>query len=232
MELSKRLQAVAGLVTEGASVADIGTDHGYIPIYLAENNVSQKLLAMDVNKGPLERAMIHIKANHLEETIETRLSDGFAALKAGEVDTVITAGMGGGLVIKIMTDYPEITDSIKCFILQPQSEIHKVREFLYRNDFCVLEEDMVEEDGKYYPMMKVVHGKDDESYQEEEFLYGKYLLRNAHPILKDFLSRELVLKTEIINNIKQKAGDSGKSRVQMLEKEIIMIEKVLKKYFA
>ena len=70
-----------------------------------------------------------------EETIETRLSDGFAALKAGEVDTVITAGMGGGLVIKIMTDYPEITDSIKCFILQPQSEIHKVREFLYRNDF-------------------------------------------------------------------------------------------------
>ena len=232
MELSKRLQAVAGLVTEGASVADIGTDHGYIPIYLAENGISTKIIAMDVNKGPLERAMIHIKANHLEEVIETRLSDGFAALKAGEVDTIITAGMGGGLVIKIMTDYPEITDSIKYFILQPQSEIHKVRDFLYKNDFCVLEEDMVEEDGKYYPMMKVVHGKEYDNYSEEELLYGKCLLRSAHPILKEFLSRELVLKTAIINNIKQKAGENGKIRVQMLGAEIRMIEKVLEEYFA
>lgn len=232
MELSKRLQAVAGLVTEGASVADIGTDHGYIPIYLAENKISSKLLAMDVNKGPLERAMIHIKASHLEHIIETRLSDGFAALNEGEVDTIIAAGMGGGLVIKIMTDHPAITDSIQCFILQPQSEIQKVREFLYKNDFCVIEEDMIEEDGKYYPMMKVVHEKEHEVYAEEEFIYGKHLLRSAHPILKDFLSRELALKTEIINNIKQKAGENGKSRIQMLEKEVIMIEKVLLKYFA
>lgn len=232
MELSKRLQAVAGLVTEGASVADIGTDHGYIPIYLAENKISKKLIAMDVNKGPLERAMIHIKAKHLEDMIETRLSDGFNALKIGEVDTIIAAGMGGGLVIKIMTDHPEITDSIKCFILQPQSEIHKVREFLYKNDFSVVEEDMVEEDGKYYPMMKVVHEKEQEDYNEEELIYGKQLLRNAHPVLKEFLSREFDLKTEIINNIRQKAGESGQKRIAMIEDEIAMIEKLLLKYFA
>ena len=232
MELSKRLQAVAGLVTEGASVADIGTDHGYIPIYLAENKISTKLIAMDVNKGPLERATIHIKASHLDHMIETRLSDGFEALKAGEVDTVITAGMGGGLVIKIMTDYPEITDSIKCFILQPQSEIHKVREFLYENNFVAVEEDMIEEDGKYYPMMKVMHGRECEKYEEEEFFYGRHLLRNAHPVLKEFLNRELGLKTEIINNVKQKAGDNAKNRIQALEEEVTMIEKILLKYFA
>lgn len=232
MELSKRLQAVAGLVTEGASVADIGTDHGYIPIYLAENKISKKLIAMDINKGPLERAMIHIKANHLEKVIETRLSDGFAALEAGEVDTIIAAGMGGGLVIKIMTDYPEITDSIKYFILQPQSEIHKVREFLYKNGFSVVEEDMVEEDGKYYPMMKIVHEKEQEDYSEEEFLYGKQLLHNAHPVLKEFLCKELVVKTEIINNIRQKAGESGQKRIEMIEKEVTMIEMLLIKYFA
>ena len=232
MELSKRLQAVAGLVTEGASVADIGTDHGYIPIYLAENKLSSKLIAMDVNKGPLERATLHIKANHLEHVIETRLSDGFAALKTGEVDTIIAAGMGGGLVIKIMTDHPEITDSIQCFVLQPQSEIHKVREFLYENGFSVIEEDMVEEDGKYYPMMKVLHGKENEKYAEEELLYGKYLLRSAHPVLKGFLSRELLLKTEIIGNIKQKAGENGRERIQMIEEEITIIKNVLLRYFA
>lgn len=238
MELSKRLYAVASLVTEGASVADIGTDHGYIPIYLAENNLSQKIIAMDVNKGPLERAMIHIKANHLEHLIETRLSDGFAALEKGEVDTIIAAGMGGGLVIKILTDHPEITDSIKCFILQPQSEISKVREYLHNHGFYIMEEDMVEEDGKYYPMMKVVHWKDrdcnllEESYDDAEFMYGKYLLEHAHPVLKEFLNRELVLKTEITENLKQKAGENAKKRILELEEEQEKIKQVLVKYFA
>lgn len=232
MELSKRLQAVAGLVTEGASVADIGTDHGYIPIYLAENKISTKILAMDVNKGPLERARIHIKSSRLDDVIETRLSDGFAALKKGEVDTIIAAGMGGGLVIKIMTDYPEITSSVRCFILQPQSEIHKVREYLYENSFSIVEEDMVEEDGKYYPMMKVIHGDECEGYTEEEFLYGRHLLQMSHPVLKDFLNRELSMKKEIICNVKKKAGENAMSRVQVLETEAALIEKLLLKYFA
>ena len=232
MELSKRLQAVAGLVTEGASVADIGTDHGYIPIYLAQNGISSKIIAMDVNKGPLERAMFHIKANRLAHIIETRLSDGFEVLQEGEVDTIITAGMGGGLVIKILTDYPAITNSIKCFILQPQSEIYKVREFLYENGVRVVEENMVEEDGKYYPMMKVVHGQEADSYTEEEYLYGKFLLKNAHPVLKDFLNRELVLKKEIVQNVKQKAGENAKKRIQTLEEEVLSIEQLILKYFA
>ena len=81
MELSKRLTAVAGLVTEGASVADIGTDHGYIPIHLIEQNLSPKVIAMDINKGPLERARIHIAGYGMSDRIETRLSDGLAAVK-------------------------------------------------------------------------------------------------------------------------------------------------------
>ena len=232
MELSKRLYAVAGLVTEGASVADIGTDHGYIPIYLAKNQISTKLIAMDVNKGPLERAKSHIRANHLEDVIETRLSDGFAALKESEVDTIIAAGMGGALVIKILTDHPDITDSIKCFILQPQSEIHKVRQYLAQNGFRIVKEDMVEEEGKYYPMMRAVHGTEQESYTEEEYLYGRYLLRHAHPVLKEFLHRELLMRTEIMNNIRHKAGENSKKRVCLLEEEVSVIQKVLLKYFA
>ena len=236
MELSKRLHAVASLVTEGASVADVGTDHGYIPIYLAENNLSQKIIAMDVNKGPLERATIHIKGKRLDHVIETRLSDGFAALNKGEVDTIIAAGMGGGLVIKIMTDNPEITESINCFILQPQSEIHKVREYLYKNGFVIAAEDMVEEDGKYYPMMKVVHAEDcdlkKEEYSDVEYLYGKLLLKNAHPVLKEFLNREKVLKMEIIGNLKEKAGGNAQHRIDELEKEKFMIEKILTEFFA
>ena len=93
MELSKRLYAVAGLVTEGASVADIGTDHGYVPIYLEESGIASKVIALDVNQGPLNRARMHIVGHGLGDRIETRLSDGLAMIRPGEVDTVIASGM-------------------------------------------------------------------------------------------------------------------------------------------
>ena len=159
MELSKRLYAVASLVTEGASVADIGTDHGYIPIYLTEQKIASKVIALDINKGPLERARMHIIGHGLKDQIETRLSDGLKAVDPGEVDTMIAAGMGGGLVIKILEEGKDVVDQLYTCILQPQSEIQRVREYLATNHLKIIAEDMVEEDGKFYPMMKVIHGE-------------------------------------------------------------------------
>ena len=180
MERSKRLKAVAGLVTEGASVADIGTDHGYVPIWLIQSGKASRVIAMDVNEGPLERARGHIRSKRLENVIFTRKSDGLQALHTGEADTMIAAGMGGGLVIRILEDSPEITADLKEFILQPQSEIHKVREYLNQHGYRSVEEDMVEEDGKYYPMMKLVHGE-EAPYSQEELYYGRLLLKKKDP---------------------------------------------------
>ncbi len=102
MELSNRLETIASFVTEGYVVADIGTDHGYIPIYLTSNGNCPRAYAMDVNKGPLSRAQEHISQYGLDAYIETRLSDGLEALKPGEGDTLVIAGMGGPLVEKIV----------------------------------------------------------------------------------------------------------------------------------
>lgn len=231
MELSKRLHAVASLVTEGASVADVGTDHGYIPIYLAKQGISPRIIAMDVNEGPLKRAASHIRAYHMEAQIETRLSDGVSALAPGEADTIITAGMGGALVIKILTDHPELTESIKTFILQPQSEIGKVRRFLCEHGFVIIEEDMVKEDGKYYPMMKVVHGTEAVTYEEADYLYGKLLLEKRHPVLREFLEREWELKMQIVNRLKTRVGMQSAERIWELEQEAAMIQEVLSRYF-
>ena len=159
MELSKRLYAVASLVTEGASVADVGTDHRYIPIYLIQQNIASKAIALDINGGPLERARMHIIGYNLKGQIETRLSDGLLAVQPGEVDTMIAAGMGGGLIIRILEDGKEVVESLKEFILQPQSEVWRVRRYLLDHHMNIIDEDMVEEDGKYYPMMKAVHGE-------------------------------------------------------------------------
>lgn len=208
MELSKRLYAVAGLVTEGASVADIGTDHGYVPIYLIKNNIASKVIAMDINKGPLERARMHIIGHGLKGQIETRLSDGLKNLEPGEVDAFIAAGMGGGLVIKILEDSKAVVDSLKFAILQPQSEIAKVRKYLNRNGLVIIDEDMVEEDGKFYPMMKVVHGE-PQAYEEYEYIFGKLLLEKKHPVLHKFLLREQYIQDSIVEQLSRHIGSES-----------------------
>ena len=233
MELSKRLYAVVSLVTEGASVADIGTDHGYIPIYLVKNQISSRVIAMDINKGPLERAREHIQAEGLEDRIETRLSDGCEALKPGDADTMIAAGMGGGLVIKILTDYPEVTESMKDFILQPQSEIQKVRKYLNEHGFQIVAEDMVFEEGKYYPMMKARHAsgkRPAEIYSQVEYLYGKRLLESRHPVLYEYLNRENEIKSSILENLKKQKGERIQARIGELETELVDIREAKKRF--
>ena len=215
MELSNRLAAVAALVTEGYAVADIGTDHGYIPIYLAQTGKNRNMIAMDVNDGPLKRAGDHIAAYGLGQAITIRKSDGFQNLEPGEVEGVILAGMGGSLVIKIMTDYPEVTESIHEFILQPQSDLAKVRIFLQKQDYVITAEDMVLEDGKFYPMMRVEHGK-DVPYDEAELRYGRILIRDKHPVLRRFLVKEIQHKERILGELsEQESRLAVKRRVEL-----------------
>ena len=104
VKLSNRLSAVASFVTDGNVLADVGTDHGYIPIYLLQEKRIKKAIAMDINAGPLQRAKEHIALYGLKDYIETRLSDGVEALMPGEADTILIAGMGGGLVMHILED--------------------------------------------------------------------------------------------------------------------------------
>lgn len=231
MELSKRLYAVASLVTEGASVADIGTDHGYVPIYLMKNKIASKVIALDINKGPLERARMHVIGHGLKGQIETRLSDGLKNVKPGEVDTMIAAGMGGGLVIKILNDSREVVDQLTYCILQPQSEIAKVRKYLAKNQLKIVDEDMVEEDGKFYPMMKVVHGE-PEKYEEYEYIYGKKLLEKKHIVLEKYLLREQCSKQSILEQLRVRLENSESARqraVEMID-ELELINQALKRF--
>lgn len=230
MELSKRLYAVAGLVTEGASVADIGTDHGYVPIYLVKNNIASKVIAMDINRGPLERARMHIIGHGLKGKIETRLSDGLKEVKPFEVEGMIAAGMGGGLVIKILEDSKAVVDTLKFAVLQPQSEISKVRKYLHKQGLVIIDEDMVEEDGKFYPMMKVVHGEPEE-YEEYEYIYGKKLLEKKHPVLQKFLLREQYVQESIVEQLSKHIGsESAEQRTREILHERQYTLQALERY--
>ena len=123
VKLSKRMQAVAAMVTFGGMLADVGTDHGYIPIALMEQHRIRGAIAMDINEGPLTRAKEHISSAGLEEYIQTRLSDGVQALNVQEADSSLIAGMGGELVAHILGEGEEVSAAAAVLILQPQSEI-------------------------------------------------------------------------------------------------------------
>lgn len=227
VKISNRLMTAAALVTQGYTLADVGTDHGYIPIYLLQQKKIPAAIAMDINEGPLERAKEHIALYGLQAYIQTRLSDGVAALKPGEVEAVLIAGMGGGLVMHILKDGEKVCQSAKELILQPQSEIEHVREFLREKGYTILAEDMVYEDGKFYPMMKVQYQGENENAQKASEvlklsdLYGGLLLQNRHPVLKTFLEKEKLIYTGIKENL-AKQPVSEKIRMRLAEVEDIL----------
>ena len=212
MQLSLRLTAIAEMVTEGNRRVDVGCDHGYLPVCLVLNKKIPGAIAMDVRKGPLSRAEEHIAEYGLKDYIETRLSDGLAALKAGEGDTLVIAGMGGPLMERILTDGREVLGTFRELILQPQSEIRHFRRFLLDGGWTVSDENMVLEEGKFYPIIKAVWRgrpplgaagafsaaeREGKPYTPEEEWFGRLLLLRRHPVLYQYLLREDRLRAEI-----------------------------------
>ncbi len=156
MKISDRLKEVAAFVTPGNRLCDVGTDHGYVPIYLVDKGIVPSALAMDIGEGPLESACNNIKAYGFEDKITTRLSDGLKLLKPNEADTVLIAGMGGALTRRILIDGEEVLKTVKELVLSPHSEIHLVREYLYTKGYNIIKEKMVYDKGKYYTIIKAI----------------------------------------------------------------------------
>lgn len=225
MQLSKRMEMLASLITPGNRLADIGTDHGYIPIYLVEQGQIPSALAMDVRKGPLQRAAAHIEQSKLTQYIETRLSDGLWKLEIGEVDTILIAGMGGPLMERILRERMEIARSVKELVLQPQSEIGEFRGFLAEEGFEIVKEEMVFEEGKYYPMMVVRPGKPYAlSKLDQEF--GPLLIEETHPVLREFLDWEERQCKKLLGKLLLVENNRTKERVSQVEHRLSLIEQV------
>ena len=199
--LSKRLKAVVDMVTEGNIAADIGTDHGYVPIYLIKNNISKKAYALDINEGPLKMAAKNIRLEGLSDKITTVLSDGMEQMKDNMAESVIIAGMGGDLIVDILSRGSRIK-GIKELVLSPHKRIDLVRKFLSQNCWEIIKEDMVMDGGKYYTIIKAVKGQNTE-YTDVELLYGKYLLETKNQVLKQYLKKENEKFSKILNTMKE-----------------------------
>ena len=215
------------MINPGLRVADVGCDHGYLAIHLIRNQISPHVIAMDINRGPLERAEDHVREAGLEKDIELRLSDGLEELKPGEADCIVMAGMGGPLMIGIMERREDICARAREFILQPQSEIAKVRHFLQDSHYRIVSEDMVEEDGKFYPMMKAVHGE-MELGSEVCFKYGKILLKEEHPVLRAYLRYERRLLQSIREDLlEEEETPRVRERLEEIAADIKLVDEAV-----
>lgn len=167
MELSKRMKAVAQMVPAGHITADVGCDHGFVSIYLVKNGICPHVYAADVRPGPLDRAKAHIEESGLTAYITPVLSDGLQKVP-DDADVMIAAGMGGKLTIRILSDVPQKTEKLSWVVLEPQSEVWLVRRWLWENGFVIVDEDMVCEDGKFYPVIKAMKDSIKEPVKEPE----------------------------------------------------------------
>lgn len=218
LSLSKRMQKLASLVTEGNRLADVGTDHAYIPILLVGEGRIPSALAMDVNQGPLSRAQEHIRLSGLDTYIETRLCDGLAKLKPGEADTVLIAGMGGMLTVRILREGVHCLDTVQELILQPQSDIQAVREWLYDHGWRITTEDIVEEYGKYYPVLRAVHGQ-EEKPEPAQLYYGRAGIQRSPAVLRACLQEKRSGYQKVLEALRQ-CGKQNTERAREVERAL------------
>ena len=222
MELSKRLKRIAEHVDKCESVADIGTDHGYIPIYLVKEGICKKAIASDINKGPIEKAKVNVAFEGVSNKIKCLLGPGLNPLKVGEVNGVILAGMGGNLTRDILLADMEKVKRYDFIILQPAQNPEVLREFLYKNDYEIIDEDLIKDEGRFYELFKVKYNENSEKLVFEDGLYYEVspLLREKnHPLFKEFIEEKINRCETILSFIKEDT-EAAKKRKSDLEEKI------------
>jgi len=189
MNLSLRLKTIAGMVRY-PTLADVGTDHALLPVYLCYAGLLTKAAACDVNKGPLERAQKNVTQNGFIQVIETRLGSGLETLNPGEFETLVIAGMGGTLITQLLSAHLETAQSFKQLLLQPQRNFYDLRIFLLNNCFTITNEEILIDGGKYYFIIEAVPGE-SKPYTEAELTFGKFVPQKNSVVFHQYLLDEI-----------------------------------------
>ncbi|MDU3661559.1 MAG: class I SAM-dependent methyltransferase [Clostridium perfringens] len=229
MELSKRLKRIAEHVDKCESVADIGTDHGYIPIYLVKEGICKKAIASDINKGPIEKAKVNVAFEGVSNKVKCLLGPGLNPLKVGEVNGVILAGMGGNLTRDILLADMDKVKKYDFIILQPAQNPEVLREFLYKNDYEIIDEDLIKDEGRFYELFKVKYNENSEKlvFEDElEYEVSPLLREKKHPLFKEFIEEKINRCETILSFIKEDT-EAAKKRKSDLEEKINKLKGML-----
>lgn len=215
--LPRRLAAVSSLIPPGKVVADIGTDHGFLAVYLIKSGLAKKVIASDIHQGPFERARKYIHYEGLEDHIDVRLGGGLDVLSPGEVDVIVIAGLGGNTIVEILGKGLDLLADVETLVLNPATHESEVRQWLSKNGRRLMEEDLVEDQGKLYQVISASHGEQPEAEEWTwlDYEVGPLILRKRHPLLKEYLKRKLKKYEGAVNNLRQ-SNSRDKERLCLL----------------
>lgn len=222
--LSKRLKKVASFVTDGAVVADIGSDHAQLPVYLVQEGIIHEAIAGDVNIGPLQAAKNQIEKYNLQNKIKAKLGNGLEVIEGEAVDTIVIAGMGGPLIAQILEDGKERLKSVSRLILQPNIAAEHIRKWLINEDWELKDEVILEEGGHIYEILVAEKGNPLAPYREElhkEIWLGPFLLQKKCAIFKKKWSSELQQLEKIndqLSAIKASSNETNERKSEIEEK--------------
>ncbi len=221
--LSKRLQTIASMIPQCVALCDVGCDHGYLPIEAVNRGICDHAYALDVRKGPLERAKINVSEAGMSERIILKLSDGLEKMQPGEADVIVIAGMGGPLMEDILTRGEKAARAAKCLVLSPQSHLCDFRGFLCRTGYHITDEKIVYDDGKYYFIMRVEFSDGDPMVLSDfEMRYGTV---DDGP-LEEYLAAEKNRLLNIRENLL--LNSPGDAKLSEISKEIDIIDNYCK----
>lgn len=227
MKLTDRLLKIASLVTKGKKVADIGTDHGYIPVYLLNKGDIDYAILADVNKGPLENAKKEVRHNGLMDKVDLRLGSGIEVLEKNEVDEIIIAGMGGILISELLEAKKEVAHSLDKLILQPMQAQNELRKYLLNNGYEILDEVLVKEDFRLYEIIIAKYTSKNTQIEDEIFYeVGKKLIENKDPLLNEFIDKKMFMYNSIIKKIEDKTGENINKKIKESKIAIEKLEKL------
>lgn len=229
MKLTDRLLKIASLVSDGKKIADIGTDHGYIPVYLLKEGKVPFAVLADVNKGPLDNAHKEVIQNNLLDKVDLRLGSGIEILEIGEVEEVIIAGMGGILISELLEAKKEVAHNVEKLILQPMQAQEELRYYLLNNGYEILEEVLVREDFRIYEIIVAKYtGKN--TIIEDEIYYEVVikLLENKDSLFNDFIEKKIKTYSSIVNKLEGKNGEAIDKKRKESEVAIKKLENLIK----
>ncbi len=227
IQLSNRLKKVCSYVKEDAVIADIGSDHAYLPCYLVLNNKVNKAIAGEVVRGPYESALRNVKKNGLQEHVSVRLANGLFAIEpSDDVDTVIIAGMGGTLISTILDKGIALLGNVSRLILQPNLHAQAIRQWAVENKWKIVAEDILNEDDKIYEI--VVLEKGSEVYNELELLVGPFLISSKNDAFIEKWTRETNEWRRVLKSLENAEETMAiKSKKEQLITNLALIGKVL-----
>lgn len=224
--LSQRLKRLASYVEKNDILGDIGTDHGYIPIYLLENDVTNQIIASDLNEGPLENAREELSKRGLLQPVDLRLGGGLQPYTPGEIDTALIAGMGGTLIKNILEDGKKHLPYLKKLILQPMHGVVELRKFILNNGYQIVDEDLIYENNIYYEIIVAKRGK-AQRYDHINLEFGFYMLEKNPEVSKAYVNLKLEKLQQIVSNITRHGSSASQEKIKELRKSIEAYKEVI-----